>query len=349
MRPSAAIQSPDAILGRLKQLPGLIVITGNEPLLVMEAADKVRERARQEGFTDRHSFVMDSRSDWQQIALAAGSGSLFGDRQLIEITMASAKPGKSGAQAIAELARNQGQAAAQDALVLFRLPSLDRPTRDSSWCKALMSHATVMECPDVSRTELPAWIKIRLGLQDQQADADTLTWMADHVEGNLLAAHQEILKLGLLYPAGPLSMEQVQSAVMNVARYDVMDLRDAALDGDADRALRILNGLEAEGTASQLALWALSEDVRLLTRVREGIAQGQRATDAMRALRIFGVREQKLSRLMNRMGPEQAQSFVAHAHDVDRLGKGIPVAGRLNDVWQELARLAMRLATSRAR
>ncbi|AWB33742.1 DNA polymerase III subunit delta [Orrella marina] len=349
MRRTQPAATPEATLARIKQLPGLIVITGDEPLLVMEAADSLRERAREEGFTDRHSFVMDARSDWQQISLAAGAGSLFGDRQLIEITMPSAKPGKTGGQAISNLAKTHSSSVVQDALLVFKLPELDRQSRETVWCKDLLSNALVLECAAIPRAALPQWIETRLDRQHQTTDRDTLSWMADHVEGNLLAAHQEVLKLGLLYPEGNLSQEQVQTAVMNVARYDVMALRDAAIDGQAARALRILEGLKAEGTPTPLVLWALSDEIRNLARVYEKTRQGLRAQEAMKSLRIFGVREQRLSRLMDRLGSPLVDSLLSHAHDVDRLGKGIPVQGRLDDVWQEMSRLTLRLATSRSR
>lgn len=349
MRQPPSESSPESTLSRLQRLPGLIVITGDEPLLVMEAADLLRERAREEGFTDRHSFVMDARSDWQQISLAAGAGSLFGDRQLIEVTMPSAKPGKSGGQAISQLARAHSVPVAQDALLVFKLPELDRPTRETAWCKELLASALVLKCATITRSALPHWLQARLARQNQSTDQETLSWVAEHVEGNLLAAHQEVLKLGLLYPEGQLSLEQVQASVMNVARYDVMALRDAAMEGEATRALRILEGLKAEGTPAPLVLWALSDEIRILARVYEKAMEGLRPQEAMRSLRVFGPREQRLSRLMNRVSSSQAQSLMAHAHDVDRLVKGIEAPGRLDDAWHEMSRLTLRLATSRSR
>lgn len=330
-------------------LPGLSVVLGSEPLLVMEAADRLRERARQQGFTERHSFVMDVRSDWQQIALAAGTGSLFGDKQLIEVTLPSGKPGKTGGQAIIALARQYGLAPATDAAIIFKLPALDRQTKESAWCKTLLDKALVLQCPDISRGELGQWIESRLAAQQQSADPDVLGWMADHVEGNLLAAHQEILKLGLLYPSGRLEAQQVQSAVMNVARYDVMALRDAIFDADAPRALRVLEGLKAEGEALPLVLWAVSDELRTLVKILQASEQGQSVSSLMRVNRIFGAREVKLKRLLGRINVRQLNSAIRHAHEIDRIIKGIDVPGRMSDAWQELARLTLRLAIARTR
>lgn len=330
-------------------MPGLIVVLGSEPLLVIEAADSVRERAREQGFTERHNFVMDVRSDWQQIALAAGTGSLFGDKQLIEVTVPSGKPGKTGGQAIIALTQQYGLAPATDAAIVFRLPALDRQTRDTAWCKALLDRALVLQCPAISRDQLPEWIRTRLAQQQQSTDTDVLTWMADHVEGNLLAAHQEILKLGLLYPAGHLDAQQVQSAVMNVARYDVMALRDAIFDADAPRALRVLEGLKSEGEALPLVLWAVSDELRTMLRILQASERGQSLSSLMRANRIFGAREIKFKRLLSRINSVQVIRAIRHAHEIDRIIKGIDVSGRMNDAWQEISRLTLHLAMARTR
>lgn len=339
--------SPETLLAQHKQLPGLIAVVGNEPLLVLEAADAVRQRANKEGFSDRHSFVMDARSSWQQISLAAGAGSLFGDRQLIEISLPSGKPGKSGAQSLINLAQQHSRTIAGDALLMVKLPGLDRQTRESQWCKTLLSKALVLECPEISRQALPGWIEMRLRQQGQSMDQEALSWMADHVEGNLLAAHQEIQKLGLLFAQGQLDTSQVQSAVMNVARFDVFALRDAMLDSDPARFLRVLEGLKAEGQALPLVLWAVSEEIRTMVRICQAIEQGQSMTGALKAQRVFGPREQRLRRVIDRMSLRQLQAAVEHAHEIDRIIKGIAVNGRMTDAWQELARLGLRVALGR--
>lgn len=332
-------------LEKLPEIPGIIAIVGNEPLLVMEAADAVRVKARNQGYTDRQSFVMDARSDWQQVAMAGGSGSLFGDKQLIEITLPGGKPGKSGAQAIVKLAQQYGNKQADEAMLLFKLPDLDRQTQNSDWYKTLSASALVLECPPVTRQELPAWISQRLASQNQHTDQAVLAWIADHVEGNLLAAHQEILKLGLLYPAGELTLEQVYAAVMNVARYDIMSLREALLDANTARAMKIIRGLQAEGEAPLLVLWALTEDLRVLAQAFESTQTGQPISQAWRNLRVFGTREQKLTRLSKRLSLDQVRDLLKHAHEIDCLIKGIIPPGRLTDPWQECSRLALRITS----
>jgi len=337
-----------AALDSKSALPALCVITGNEHLLVLETADALRKRANSEGFTERHSHVMDARSDWSEIFASAGTGSLFGDKQLIEISLPTGKPGKSGADALVELAKRNERRAAEDVFTMVRLPGLDRATRESRWAKALFSAGKTIELAEVSRQALPEWIGRRLASQGQTMQPDTLQWLADRVEGNLLAAHQEILKLGLLYPEGEIDESQCQSAVMNVARYDIFGLRDAMLEGDGPRALRVLWGLRAEGEALPLVLWAVGEEIRTLEKASRAVRAGQDMGAALKEQRIFGTREQKARLALRRVPAARWARAVTHAHDVDRLIKGIPAKGRLEDPWEELARLTLSIAFTRA-
>jgi DNA polymerase III subunit delta len=340
--------APAARLDPRAPLPALCVITGNEHLLVLETADALRLRANSEGFTERHSHVMDARSDWGEIFASAGTGSLFGDKQLIEISLPTGKPGKAGADALVELSKRNERRAADDVFTIVRLPGLDRATRESRWAKALLSAGKTIEIADVSRQALPDWIGQRLAKQGQVMQPDTLQWLADRVEGNLLAAHQEILKLGLLYPEGEIEESQCQSAVMNVARYDVFALRDAMLEGDGPRALRVLWGLRAEGEALPLVLWAVGEEIRTLEKASRAVRAGQDIGAALKEQRVFGVRDQKARLALRRVPAARWARAVMHAHDVDRLIKGIPAKGRLDDPWEELARLTLSIAVTRA-
>src|SRR5690606_21215323 len=177
--------------------------------------------------------------------------------------------------------------------------------------------------------------------------SDTLAWMADKVEGNLLAAFQEIQKLGLLYPAGRISAEEVRRAVLDVARYDVFDLRDAMLAGQSKRALTILQGLRGEGVALPLVLWAVGDEIRLLARLAHLQTSGGDVAGEMRRNRVFGPREQGLRRTLARVPAAAWRAAVQHAHEIDRLVKGLKVPGLLNDPWDELARLLLRITVER--
>ncbi len=286
-------------------LASLYLIAGDEPLLVIEAGDALRHAAREAGFTDRRSLLMDARSDWNTLAGNASSASLFGDKQLLEIRLPTGKPGKVGGDVLIRMAE-QARAGNADTLTVIQLPRLDRTLRAAPWFMALAKAGVLVDIPVIDRPALPAWIGSRLAAQDQSAGRDALQWIADRVEGNLLAAHQEILKLGLAYPAGKLSMDQVQDAVMNVARYNAFKLREAIQAGDAVRVVRMLEGLRAEGEALPLVLWAVT---------------------------------QTWGRAPQSAGP----AAIRHAHDIDRLIKGLPTPGRLADPWQELTALALRL------
>ncbi len=287
-------------------LAPLYIIAGDEPLLVIETADALRAAARHAGYTDRNSVVMDARSDWNTLAASAGSGSLFGERRLLEIRLPGGKPGKLGGDVLIRMAQQAADIRDAETLTVVLLPRLDKTLRATPWFTALNRHGVLIEVLNIERHALPEWIGMRLGKQGQSAERDALQWMADRVEGNLLAAHQEIMKLGLSYPEGKLSLEQIQQAVMNVARYNAFKLRDAIQSGNAVRVVRMIEGLRAEGEALPLVLWAVTQ--------------------------VWG------------RAPEAAgAAAIRHAHDIDRLIKGLPVPGRLPDPWQELTSLALRL------
>ncbi|MGP1613816.1 MAG: DNA polymerase III subunit delta, partial [Pollutimonas bauzanensis] len=221
-------------------------------------------------------------------------------------------------------------------------------TRSAKWALGLAQAGTWVEIGNIGRAELPRWIGQRLARQEQQLDSATLEWMADKVEGNLLAAFQEVQKLGLLYPAGAISATDVERAVLNVARYDVFGLRDAMLAGQPAKALTVLAGLRAEGEALPLVLWAVGEEVRVLARLAAAQSGGQDLQAEMRRQRVFGPREHLLRQTLNRVPPQTWPAAVQHAHDIDRLIKGLKVPGRLNDPWEELGRLALRIAITRS-
>ncbi|MDO8448772.1 MAG: DNA polymerase III subunit delta, partial [Rhodoferax sp.] len=248
-----------------KGLKSLYTLHGDEPLLIQEAVDAIRAVARMQGFTERTSHtVAGAHFDWSEVLAAGGSLSLFADKQIVELRIPSGKPGKEGSVAIQHLAE---QSRGNDStLTLVMLPRLDKMTKSGAWFAALESFGVTLQVEPVERNALPQWIAQRLAGQGQRVAAGeegqrTLQFFADRVEGNLLAAHQEVQKLALLYPAGELSFEQIESAVLNVARYDVFKLSDAVLAGQIMRVQRMLEGLQAEGEAAVLVHYTLAEDI----------------------------------------------------------------------------------------
>ena len=332
-------------------LKSLYTVHGDEPLLQQEALDAIRAQARAQGFIERtvHT-VAGAHFDWSGVLAASGSLSLFSDRQMVEIRIPSGKPGKDGSVALQQLAeQSKGNA---DVLILVTMPRLDKATRSTAWFMALEGQGVSIEVQPVDRAALPQWLAQRLALQGQKvepgdAGAQALQFFADRVEGNLLAAHQEIQKLALLYPtSGPeatLTREQLAQAVLNVARYDVFKLSEAVLAGAAGRALRMLEGLQAEGEAEVLVHYTLAEDIRALKRVKDAMAQGRPLPMALRENRIWGAKERLFERVLPRLSEARLAALLADAHVVDGIVKGLrqphwPASG-----WAALQQLALAL------
>lgn len=333
-----------------KGLRPLYTLHGDEPLQLQEAADAIRAAARAAGHTERSVYtVQGAHFDWSSVLAAGGSLSLFADKQLVEIRIPSGKPGKDGSAAIQQLAGN----AAQDdnTLTIVTLPRLDAATKKGAWFGALEAHGATIQIDPIERAALPQWIAQRLARQNQRVASGeegqrTLQFFADRVEGNLLAAHQEIQKLGLLQPEGELSLEVVEQAVLNVARYDVFKLSEAVLSGNLTRSMRMMDGLQAEGTAEVLVHWTLSEDIRNLKRARDALASGQPLPMVLRSLRIWGPKEKLFERVLPRLTPNAAVRLLHSAHVVDGIVKGLPADGWPGNSWQALRKLAVDMATA---
>jgi DNA polymerase-3 subunit delta len=333
-----------------KGLRSLYTLHGDEALLVQEAADAIRAAARSQGFTERSVHVVSgAHFDWSEVLAAGGSMSLFADKQLLEIRIPSGKPGKEGSPMIQQLAQTaEGN---DSTLTLFILPRLDNATKKGAWFGALDQYGVTVQIDSLERAQLPQWIAQRLKLQGQsvvagQEGQNCLQFFADRVEGNLLAAHQEIQKLGLLYPAGELTQSQVESAVLNVARYDVFKLSESVLSGQVARVQRMLDGLQAEGEAAVLVHYTLAEDIRALKRVKEAMAEGKPLPMALREQRIWGVREKQFERVLPRLSASRLAQLLQNAHQVDGIVKGLKVADWPTDPWQALHRLALRVASA---
>lgn len=328
---------PDALAAALARgVPPIVWIHGDEPLIVQECAQSVRDALRRQGFDERRVF--DVARGFRVDALSAETDalSLFAGRRLIELRFANAKPTKEIGQALAAAAGRIDDATR----LLVSGPRLDRATTASDWFGAIERAGFVVTVWPVERAQLPQWIATRLGRQKQRADRATLEWIAERVEGNLLAAHQEIAKLGLLCPEGELSPEAVRAAVLDVARYDAFDLVDAMLVADVARAVRTLDGLRAEGVAGPLVLWALADALRMLLRLREACDAGATLAQAMRDARVPRPRERGYERALARLDAPALRDALRAAARVDRMLKGIEAG----DAWQALESLALRVA-----
>ncbi|MBB5392451.1 MULTISPECIES: DNA polymerase III subunit delta [unclassified Herbaspirillum] len=326
-----------------KTLAPLYVIASDEHLLALEAADKIRRSARANGYTERDVLVVERSFKWGELLAANQSQSLFGDKKLIELRIPTGKPGKDGGAALQEYAANLSP----DNLTIISLPKLDWATQKAAWVGALQQAAVYIDIPLVERAQLPGWIGNRLAAQQQSADRPCLDFIADRVEGNLLAAHQEIQKLALLHPPGQLSFEQVQDAVLNVARYDVFKLNEAMLSGDVARLTRMMDGLKGEGEALPLVLWAVTEEIRTLLKLKSGMAQGKAVGALLKEYRIWGPREKLMEPALRRISLPALQTALQEAAQIDRMVKGLRAKAFAGDPWDALSQLGLKLARGR--
>ena len=313
-----------------KKLAPAWLVCGDEPLLVGEAADAIRARARAESYASRDLFFVERSFDWSELLASSQSLSLFSERRIIEIKMLSPRPGKEGGAVLAQLAADP----APDTLLLVVTARPERDTYSTAWFKAFEKNGVVVQSWPVDIGRLPQWIVARAGRQGLAIDPEGAQLLAERVEGNLLAAHQEIEKLALLHAGGTVSADDVLAAVANSARYDVYQLGEAALEGDAGRSLRILEGLRGEGTEPPLVLWALCRELRALAEARTNPGAGAgygRQAERRAAL---------LARAVGRMEGQPLGPLFIDAGLVDRQVKGLGTG----DPWTGLTALVAAIA-----
>ena len=309
-------------------------ICGEEPLQVMESADAIRAAARQQGFSEREVMDVETGFDWNMLLDAGNSLSLFAEQRILELRIPTGKPGKQGGQALVDYAERP----AEDAVLIITSGKLEGATKNSKWFKALDSAGAIIQCWPVKPAELPGWIQQRLRSRGISADDEGVRLLAERVEGNLLAAAQEVEKLLLLYGEGRLNAEQIAGAVSDSARYNIYDLVDTAVAGDLALSLRMLNGLRHEGTEPTLVLWALSREIRQLT---DMASSGQPVEAAMATARIWDNRKPLVRKALQRRSSRGWQALLKRCGKVDRTIKGVET-GR---PWDELFTLTRQLAT----
>ena len=316
----------------------LYVIHGAEDLLRVEALDVLRQAARQQGYLNREVYSADSASfDWQELLHAAGSMGLFADLKLLEIHIPGGKPGKAGGDALQELAGRLPE----DTAVVLMLPKLERAQMQAKWFAALAKHGVVLEAKAVSGAALPQWIQGRLKQAGLEIEADALSLFAERVEGNLLAAKQEIDKLALLHPRGHLlNVADAEAAVANVARFDVFQLAGAWMSGDAARTARLLEGLEADGEEPVMLLWALAEDIRILIRLTAALKQGQSVQSVRNSLRLWGDKQTLAPMAVRRISIARLLAALQDCAKIDCMIKGAEVG----NAWAEFKHLTLELA-----
>lgn len=319
-----------------RQLRPVYLISGDEPLQVLEAADAVRRQARAEGFEDREVMHVASGFDWNSLLASANALSLFANRKIIDLRLPSGKPGKEGGAALREYCERLPE----DTILLITTAKLDQSSVKTAWVKALEKAGALLRIWPVDARALPGWIKQRLASRGLRTDPDGLRFLAERVEGNLLAAAQEVDKLALLHgsegsTAGTLalSLEQLHDAVSDSARYDVWGLVETLLQGQAGHAQHMLAGLKAEGVAAPAVLWALANEARNLHGMAVAIGNGMPRERVFQQQRVFDKRKPAVTAALNRLSPARLLRLTRRCAQADRVIKG-QAAGR---PWDALA------------
>jgi DNA polymerase-3 subunit delta len=317
------------------------LVSGDEPLLVQEALDAIRARARRDGFGSRELHVAGTGFDWNDLRSAGGNLSLFADKRIIELRLPTGKPGRTGGAAIVEFVEQAGD----DLLFVVSAPKLDRSGAESKWANAIAAAGGMLQIWPVAVSELPSWILSRMRAAGLQPDRDAVQLIADRVEGNLLAAQQEIEKLRMLTGAGPVSASDVDAAVADSSRFDVYKLVDAAVAADSARAIRILGGLRVEGTEPVIVVWALTRELRTLAKLADSISNGASLSSSLRKFGVWKNREGLVRACVSRHHRDDFYRLIKLARRADAAAKGQIAA----DPWQLATDIVLGLTVGSAR
>jgi len=324
----------DAHLNR--QLAPVYFISGDDPLRVMEAADAVRGAARAQGYDERDVLTVQSGFDWYSLQSEAGNLSLFSQRRIIDLRLPTGKPGKEGAQALRDFA----QQVPEDTLLLVTAGKLEPAARKSKWVQALDAAGVVLFVWPLDARQFNAWVEARMRKRGLLPTAEAVGMLADRVEGNLLACVQEIDKLYLLQGEGEVDAEMITRLVADSARFDVFGLVDAALAGRVARSVRILQGLQGEGVAPQVVLWALAREIRQLAAMSAQVAAGQAVSGVLGRYRVWPGRKTLVGTALKRLRPAQCNAMLRRCAEIDRISKGRGAG----NAWDELLQLICELA-----
>jgi len=315
------------------RLAPVYLISGDEPLLAQEAADLLRSTARDQGFSDRELLHADPGFDWNVVLTEASSLSLFASKKIIELRIPNGKPGDKGSRVLQEYAANPSP----DNLLLVVTPKLDGSATRSKWVKSIESCGVFVQVWPVPPSQLPAWIARRLKDAGIRASRQAVDILADRVEGNLLAAVQEIEKLKLLLPDGDVDATTMSTVVADSARYNVFALVDKALEGDAQGACRHLRGLRDEGSEATVILWALARELRTLIKARERLEEGDHMDWVLKKLGVWEKRKRPVKMVLKRLSLNQLKLMLRLAGGIDRAIKGM----RRANPWDDLNTLIL--------
>ncbi len=318
-----------------KMIYPVYMVSGDEPLQQMESLDLIRSFLRDKEFDEREVLDVDAQFDWQRLSDEAASMSLFASRRIVELRLPSAKPGRQGSQALKDYLSRPPE----DTVLIINAGKIDGNSKKSAWFKSVDQNGLVVQCWPVPIDRLSPWLKQRFALRDMDADSEVLSYISQHVEGNLLAADQEIEKLFMLLGPGKISYADVAEAVTSQSRYSVFELVDMLLEGNVPRVIRIIAGLKAEGTVPVMINWALAKDIRLLAQVSQDMAS---AGFQLKRSGVWDSRVVLFKSCMSRHTPRSFQLMLKRCSYIDAVSKGMIDA----NVWDEIETLCVRLASS---
>lgn len=324
---------PEALAREKGELSPFWLIHGEEPLLMLESADLIRRRARELAYDDRQVLELSGNADWSQLMDSAAAVGMFAPRKILEVRLPTGKPGVTGAKVIQRFL----EMPMEGVVTVFSMPTPDWSAAKAAWWQALLKACTVVECQPVSRETLPRWLAERLAQNGQRAGREALETFADLVEGNLLAAKQEVAKIALLYPQGEVSREEIEACVGNSSRYGTDALLKAMWLGDPARAARIVDGLQAQEEPFPLVLMMMTTQLRSLIKLSQAFARGESYPKG-----IFATPEMR--RAAKRINAKRLASSLVVLADIDRLAKGLAVPKRDSDPWIELKSVCLFLA-----
>ena len=328
---------PEQLEQHLKQgMRSCYLVTGAEPLIVQECADAIRRAARAAGCVDRERFDSSDKESWHNLVQSASAMSLFADRKLIEIQVENGKPGTEGSKALQEYLLIDS-----DDILLIVAGKIDKQSQRAKWYTALDQGGTVVTVWPIHPRDLPSWIQQRLNQRGMKCDRDAITMLAERVEGNLLAAAQEIEKLSLLANDTHITTDTVSQSVGNSARYNAFNMVDTALAGDARGALRALRGLKAEGSAAPAILWPVSKELRLLIDASSAVKKGTPPGAALDRLGVWRSRLNLMQQALGRHTPESLDQCLHLNFAADGSAKGFMPG----DCWDYLESLVVAIAS----
>lgn len=319
-----------------KRLAPIYLVSGDEPLQYMEVTEAICEAAEQQGYTERQVIAVEPGFEWSSLMMEASAMSLFAEKKILDVRLPTAKPGREGGKVLREYAQNPPQ----DTLLLLRVGRFEKGGANSAWVKALDAAGVFVQIWDLKPHETLKWVENRLRKAGFQADRDAVRLLTERIEGNLLAGAQEVEKLRMILDPGPLSFDDVRAAVTDSSRFDIFELSDAALNGQAARAARILEALKGEGIHEAQILWALSRDIRTLAQLADASAKRRSADAILKGM--WQQRRQLITGALRRCQPDEWAAMLNKCAELDELVKGM----RKGNAWNELLQLTLWFAGS---